>query len=61
MKEAGKTILTVVLILAVMAYTGYNYWIGKTDQQMFVVSMIVLAVPLVNIIRILIRQWKEDR
>ncbi len=59
MNDAKKNIFVVVLILAVMAYTIYNYVAGKTDTTMFVVCMAIMGFPLLNIINITIQQWRN--
>ena len=59
MKTSGNHIATIVLMLAVIGYTIYNYVSGRTDFTIFVVCMMLLCLPLLNIIRILIRDWKN--
>lgn len=59
MKPIVKIIGTILLILAVMAYTVFNYSTGKTDSTFFVVSMVILAYPLLGMINQLIQQLKH--
>jgi phospho-N-acetylmuramoyl-pentapeptide-transferase len=48
MKPIVKILCTILLILAVMAYTIYNYTTGKTDNKMFLVSMALLGYVLIG-------------
>lgn len=59
MQSKGRTLGTIVLILAVIGYTIWNYMNGKTDFTMFLVCMALLCLPLFNIVRILISQWRD--
>ena len=59
MKTFAKPLGLMVLMLAVIGYTIYNYTTGKTDFTMFLVSMGILCVPLVNMIRLLIQEMKK--
>lgn len=61
MKSLGRLILSVLLILAVMGYTIYNYSTGRTDFSMFLVSMAVLCLPLFNMVRLAIQEWRDNR
>ena len=46
-------------MLAVMAYTVWNYSNEKIDFAMFLVSMIILGIPMVNMINLMIQEWKN--
>jgi len=59
MDNKKKSILTIVAMLAVMGYTVWNYATRKTTMTMFIVFMIILGIPLVNMINILIQEWKK--
>ena len=59
MKPIAKIIGTIVLILAVMVYTVYNYSTGRTDFTFFVVAMALLAYPLVGMVNQLIRVLRD--
>lgn len=61
MKSMGRLIASVVLILAVMGYSIYNYTTGRIDFNMFVVSMVIMALPLFNMVRLAIQEWRENR
>ena len=54
-----KSILAILLLLAVLGYTAWNYASGNTDLMMFLVCTAILGIPLVNMVNILIREWKE--
>ena len=59
MDNKKKYALTLLATLAVMAYTIWNYVTGKTDQLLFLVSMVALCVPLLNMANLLIQEWKK--
>jgi hypothetical protein len=54
--KTAKTLLTLLLMAAVIAYTIYNYIPGRTNQTTFLVYMVILGIPFVNMIRILIQE-----
>ena len=59
MDNMKKYALTLLATLAVMAYTIWNYATRRTDQLLFLVSMVALSIPLMNIINLLIQEWKN--
>lgn len=59
MNPIVKIIATIVLILAVMAYTVFNYTTGKTDIKMFLVSMALLGYVLMGMVNQLIQHLKS--
>ena len=59
MERKLKPILTILTVLIVMGYTVWNYVSGKTDFVMFAVCMVIMGIPLVNMINILIQEWKK--
>ena len=59
MKPIVKIICIIALILAVMAYTIYNYTTGKTDSKMFIVSIGLLGYVLMGMINQLIHHLKN--
>ena len=59
MKTVGKVVLLVIMMVMVMGYTTYNYLNGQIDMTMFLVSMLIVGIPLFNMVNILIRQWKR--
>ena len=61
MNPIVKIIGTLVLILAVMAYTVFNYFTGKTDMKFFIVAMALLAYVLAGMINQLIQHLKNKQ
>lgn len=59
MPTIAKIIGTIVLILAVMGYTVFNYISGKTDMTLFLVSMGLLSYVLIGMINQLIQYLKK--
>ena len=56
MNKTAKTLLTLLLMAAVIAYTIYNYISGRTNQTTFLIYMVILGIPFANMIRILIQE-----
>ena len=61
MKPIVKILCTILLILAVMAYTIYNYTTGKTDSKMFLVSIALLGYVLIGMVNQLIQHLKNNK
>ena len=61
MNPIVKIIATIVLILAVMAYTIFNYITGKTDNKLFLVSMALLGYVLIGMVNQLIQHLKNNK
>ena len=59
MNNTKRAIATIVLVLGVMFYTVMNYINGKTNFTMFLVCIVILGIPLVNMFRILIEERKK--
>ena len=59
MNSITKILSTLLLMAAVMGYTIYNYITGKIDTTYLLVFVVILGIPFVNIINILIRDWKN--
>ena len=59
MKAFAKPLGLIVLMLAVIGYTVYNYLNGKIDSAMFLVSIAILGLPLINMVNLLIQEWKK--
>ena len=60
MNKKTQMILTILMILAALGYTIYNYVIGKTEPMMLVVCVMILGWPLVNIVRGLIDELRNN-
>lgn len=56
-----KIIGIIVLILAVMAYTVFNYITGKTDSKLFLVSVALLGYVLMGMVNQLIQHLKSKK
>lgn len=54
-----KIIGTIGLILAVMAYTVFNYLTGRTDMTFFLVAMGLLGYVLIGMVNQLIQHLKK--
>ena len=61
MNPTVKIIGTIVLILAVMAYTAFNYATGKTDSKLFLVSMALLGYVLIGMVNQLVQHLKNRK
>ena len=61
MNTIVKIVSTIVLILAVMAYTVFNYITGKTDSKLFLVSMALLGYVLFGMVNQLIQHLKHRK
>ena len=59
MDNKTKSILTILAMLAVMGYTVWNYVSGRTTLTMFLMFMVILGIPMVNMINILIRDREK--
>lgn len=59
MNDLTKTFLTILAMVAVICCTIFNFISGKIDTMYFVVLMAILCIPLVNMVNILIRDWKN--
>ena len=59
MNKLTKIILSLLQMAAVIAYTVYNFTAGKTDQFDFLVYLVILGIPFVNMINILIQELKN--
>jgi len=59
MNKLTKIILALLLMAAVIAYTFYNYAVGRTEQFAFLVYIVILGIPFVNMVNILIQELKN--
>ena len=59
MNNVIRYVALLLLMLAVAGYTIFNYVTGKTDLTMMVVSLAIICIPMVNMLNILIQQWKN--
>lgn len=59
MNQLTKIILAIVLMVAVIGYTVFNYISGKIDLVYFLVCVAIVGLPLANMINIMIRELKD--
>jgi len=59
MENIRKVITMVLIMVGVAAYSVYNYVTGQTDLDMLIGSLLILCIPMVNIIAITIRNWRD--
>ena len=59
MKENMRKVLVILLMLAVIVYTVLNYRSGRIDRTYMAVCLVLLGLPMVNMIRLMIQDWKE--
>ena len=59
MNPTVKTILVILAMVAALVYTVFNYLAGKIDTMFLMVCFVLLGIPMVNMINILIRDWKN--
>ena len=60
MENIRKVIIMVLIMVGVAAYSVYNYMTGQTDLDMLIGSLLILCIPMVNIIVITIRNWRNQ-
>ena len=58
MNNVKKAFLTLILIVAVLAYTVFNFVSGKISMSYLLVFSVILGIPFVNILNILIQDLK---
>ncbi len=59
MENIRKVIAMVLIMVGVAVYSVYNYVTGQTDLDMLIGSLLILCIPMVNIIAITIRNWRD--
>ena len=59
MNNVKKAFLTLILIVAVLAYTVFNFVSGKISMSYLLVFSVILGIPFVNILNILIQELKN--
>ena len=59
MNKLTKLTLSLLLMTAVMGYTIYNFATGQTEQFSFLVYMVILGIPFVNMVNLLIQELKN--
>jgi len=59
MSKVTKTVLVLLLMAAVIGYTIFNYVTERTDPTAFLIYMVILSIPFVNMVNILIQELKN--
>ena len=59
MSKKLQRILTIIVMLAVVVYTLYNYCTDRTTLSSVVVTVVFLSWLLFSQIRALIREWND--
>ena len=59
MDSKAKGLLVILAMLAALVYTVINYLSGKIDTMFLLVCFAILGIPMMNMINILIRDWKN--
>ena len=59
MNNFKKAFLTLILIVAVLAYTVFNFVRGEISMSYLLVFSVILGIPFVNIVNILIQELKN--
>ena len=59
MDNLKKALLTLLVMAAVIGYTIFNYVTGKISMMYFLVFMVILGIPFLNMINILIQELKN--
>ena len=60
MKFSVKTWIMVVLLVAAIGYTVYNWIIGEIDMNTAVLYILVLCYPMVRMLSASLQSWKES-
>ena len=61
MNPLVKKILSILLVIAAMVCTVVWYRMGKINSTSTMMFMVVLIIPLFNMIRIVIQEWKDRK
>ena len=59
MKGKSQIILAILLSVAVLGYTVYNYVNGRTDLWIMMSAFLIVGLPLINSIRLLIEEIRK--
>lgn len=61
MKISVRTILVIVLLLAAIGYTIYNWITGQVDSDGAILYILVLGFPLVRMLSAALNRWKASQ
>lgn len=59
MKLSVRTLLVVVLLLAAIGYTVFNWITGGIDADTAIVYILVLSFPMVRMLSAALQRWKD--
>ena len=59
MKFSVKTWIMVVLLVAAIGYTVFNWVIGEIDANTAVLYILVLSFPMVRMLSAFVQNWKN--
>jgi uncharacterized membrane protein YiaA len=58
-KDVVRTVVILLLMLAVIIYTLYNYVAGNSEFGYFFIAMVMMGLPFVSMLNQLIQQLKN--
>ena len=56
--KAGR-IVAIICMVAVLAYTVYNYYTGRSSIGFVVAAILFIGVPMMNMIKLMIQERDE--
>ena len=59
MNSTAKHILSILAMAAVIAYTLFNYYTGRSSFGFVVAAVLLIGLPMMNIIRMMIDEHNE--
>lgn len=61
MQISKKAIALVVLLLAAIGYTIFNFFTGQVDGETAVLYVLVMSFPLVRMLSATLQNWKNSQ
>lgn len=59
MKLSVRTLLVIVLLLAAIGYTVFNWVTGEIDADSAILYILVLSFPLVRMLSAALQRWQD--
>lgn len=59
MKLSVRSLIVVVLLLAAIGYTVFNWVIGEIDADTAILYILVLSFPMVRMLSAVLQRWKD--
>lgn len=59
MKLSVRTLIVIVLLLAAIGYTVFNWITGEIDADSAILYILVLSFPLVRMLSAALQRWKD--